>query len=172
MEYRLALTMNSDGIFASNLPYASLLSTPGYDYVNPGLSNIARLYDLYVPIYHNNSPFLLETIENNQTGSGLNENVDKNENAMLKNEQKNVETLPSIVTSKSLVENDDLNQTDKNTTIIATDDIKPNENLKRKLSEGILDSFQHPKFKVSKIAITKSNKPKVEQKKIHKFKII
>lgn len=164
MEYRLALTMNAEGDFFGLNAVTNLINTPSYDYVNPGLGQITRLYDLYTPIHANNAPFTIKKIDNDndnneqseQAGKGVAEDIDEKSSDDSEQAAPNSSFPVAMNLEKS--------------------EIMPNENiLKRKIDSGILESFQFPKIKVGKITLNSSNKtaqPKNSQKKGHKFSVI
>lgn len=154
MEYRLALTMDSQNDFLGVYPYINLIDNPSCDYVNPGIGQISRLYDLYIPI-HTESPFTIAKIDNNeeQAGNGLSEDSE--------NKRESIEQSDNSDVVKS-------NESNVSKIVEAK-----NENLKRKLDMGIFDSFQHPKIKVGKITLpSKPNKNQSQKAKSHKFAII
>lgn len=66
MEYRLALSMDPNQIFISDRSHLNISSTPPTDFVNPGLGQIVRLYDLYVPIHQMKSPFQIDKLQMNK----------------------------------------------------------------------------------------------------------
>lgn len=159
MEYRLALSMDcaqNEGLFFSPISYVNLTNTPCNDFVNPGLGQITRLFDLYVPLHSMKSPTLIEKQNNemkpdhDQKGAG--ENV--------VDEEKNTDSVAA-----------EKNEPSTSSTVIE------NPTLKRKLEPGLQESFQHPKVKIGKLSITSNQrKPKStvtkEHKFVHKFNII
>lgn len=167
MEYRLALTMQSEGDFYGNNSSLNLLNTPSVDYVNPGLGQITQLFDLYVPIHSHNTPFTLEKIDNNvseQIGNGLvnDNNIVKNDDIVKDSDNKESDVTDILNLQESVPK--DLNA-------LSNSKINTNENIKKKLDEGIFESFQHPKVKIGKIILQKSKSEK-SKSKIHKFSII
>jgi len=181
MEYRLAKTLDSSGIFLSNRSHVNLLNSPLKDYINPGIGQATRLYSLYVPTYNLQPKFTIdkegqkqEDFSSKQEGFG---NVELEDQQEIVEEPKNDPEINLIKTNLS-------------------PNLQKNEpesvDLKRKLpmNEGIISSFQHPKIKVSKLNFPNSketsyesdnviikkkkeeNKKKQEKRLEHKFKVI
>ena len=137
MEYNLLKTIEG-GIgcpFIPNESYPRLSPFPSTDFVNPGLGQIARLHDFYVPLYSNRH---LHEIKkkvslDNLEGSGAVEN-----------------------------ENDSMNETETETDDqMKEDPEKFNLENGKRLGPEIQDSFLHPKLiKTNKIVFETATKAK------------
>jgi hypothetical protein len=136
-----------------------LSSTPSKDYVNPGVGQISRIYSLYIPMHSNNSPHLIEKV--NETLEQEGEGESKDDYPM-----SDAEELKGNESDTS--ENNDSTIIDKK---------------RKKMDEGIRDSFLHPKrIKIGEILLPKKEpnirkKPRIQtvksdSKVSHKFKIV
>ena len=158
MEYNLLKTIEG-GIgcpFIPNESYPRLSPFPSTDFVNPGLGQIARLHDFYVPLYSNRH---LHEIKkkvslDNLEGSGAVEN-----------------------------ENDSMNETETETDDqMKEDPEKFNLEKRKRLGPEIQESFLHPKliktdtFLLKKPVKSEANKTKVTTNNAvaskHKFKLL
>lgn len=131
-----------------------LPSNPHIDYINPGVGLAAKSFNLYIPVYANRfrynmskkDPICSETAPNNAVKQG----GSGNENIDFKNDSD----------------------------IISSEMIPSNSNTKghKRLNEGILDSFKHPKIKTAKLVFetSKADKPiSSKSKKIaHNFSVV
>ena len=130
-----------------NSTYPVLTSYPAFDYINPGLGQISRLYSFYVPLFNDSNVHKIEKEingnESNQSGAGKNE-IETTQIGTGKNDE----------TSEIQLKNDDLIE----------DPEKFNERKRKILGDGLFDSFLHPKtpFKIKKISLEKPKK-KVEK---------
>jgi hypothetical protein len=137
-----------------------LSSTPSKDYINPGVGQISRIYSLYVPLHLNNSPHVIEKVNDVMTQDG--EGGDS-EGGDFTNEESTSDNLDSETNEEHVL----------------------NEKKRKLMDAGISDSFLHPKrIKIGEILLPKtvksekntkklSTKPNEIQSKItHKFKIV
>ena len=156
MEYNLLKTIEN-GIgcpFIPNESYPRLSPFPSTDFVNPGLGQIARLHDFYVPLYSNRH---LHEIKkkvslDNLEGSGALENV-----------------------------NDTIDETSEEQ--MKEDPEKFNLEKRKRLGPEIQESFLHPKLiKTDTIVLKKPDKSETKKTKVvnnyptvglkHKFKLL
>jgi len=145
-----------------------------------GVAQASRLFSLYVPIHSLSSPF---TIEKNSEQSNVQEGFGKIDDDNLSEINKispsenllneKIDNSP-IVNEKNILSDQTLlnENSSKNENSLKNEKLLDLDNtaLKRKLDEGVFESFQHPKIKIGKMLLNEK-KPKLEKKK-HKFNII
>lgn len=144
-------------------PYVRLTSMPARDLINPGIGQVIRLYDFYVPLAaatHNPYEIQKSDVADkkiDQEGYG-----DKQES-----ESKNSENLESSALLPTDIEKDNSNEVEE-------------PKIETKLDDGLLTSFQHPKIKVGKLVIERSDTEPVKKTPLkknlkilkHKFHIV
>ena len=164
MEYNLLKTIESPLSSAvTNQIIPRLSPYPATDYVNPGLGQISRLYNFYVPLPAN---YNLHHIKKKVANVNVSENL---------------EGFGKVESDKT---NDEQFSQDE-------DPIEFNEIKRKRLGEPIQDSFLHPKLiktnkitfesepskpkklsEKSKSTLTKTEPMKVEKVVKHKFQLI
>ena len=158
MEYNLLKTIESSigGQFVPNETYPRLSAYPANDFVNPGLGQICRLHEFYVPLYAQPNLHAKQKKEplENLEGSG--------------NDEKAVENVDQITT-------EDISDQMKE------DPIEFNLEKRKRLGSAIHDSFLHPKLiKTDLISLKKPNRGKKPKETVitpkapvkHKFKFL
>lgn len=169
MEYGLLKTISPQLMnYMPHTPYVNLTSTPSIDLINPGLGQISRLYSFYTPLSGIHSPYQISKLQKNvnkidQKGYGENEIKDQE-----------IENASNIDTKDKEIPNEQ--------EIQSITDKKNSE-----LSDGLLDSFQHPSIKVKQVVFNsaksgkstfskskelKQRQVKVKSLKSHNFSII
>jgi hypothetical protein len=127
MEYSLLKTIEN-GIgcpFIPNESYPRLTPFPATDFVNPGLGQISRLHDFYVPLYSNRHLHEKHKKVNNLDnleGSGVSEN-------------ETVDTNDQIMKDQDNLVND-----------LKEDPVSFNLEKRKRLGDAIHESFLHPKL--------------------------
>ena len=158
MEYNLLKTIESNiGQFVPNESYPRLSAYPANDFVNPGLGQICRLHEFYVPLYAQPNLHAKQKKEplENLEGSGIEENKAETE-------------------SVNEIENENI--TDQ----MKQDPIEFNLEKRKRLGSAIHESFLHPKLiKTDTLSLKKSKSEKLTKPKAtispkepikHKFK--
>ena len=163
MEYNLLKTIEN-GIgcpFIPNESFPRLSPFPATDFVNPGLGQISRLHDFYVPLYsnHNLHEIRKKASLDNLEGSGVSENDATDSNDQITPNKDNL-----------------IDQ-------IKQDPVEFNLEKRKRLGSAIQESFLHPKLiktdtlilkrpmkSDTKKQTTKNELPKSIVK--HKFKLL
>ncbi len=161
MEYNLLKKIEKPlGYFQPN--EAALRSPyPSQDFINPGVGNINRAFDIFVPLHcYTNlhcSTKANDASESDQVGFG------SAAVSHFSDAPPMATSAPLAPLQSSLVE-EKLDQG-------LPDDIKSTNELKRKLvGDEIFNQFMHPKIKTSKLKIEAVSSPKKSSRK-HKFKL-
>ena len=142
MEYQLLKTIEpSLAIFQNNPAHPILSPYPAFDFVNPGLGQISRIFSFYVPLHASSNLH------------GLKKKV-------AISQADNLEGFGEVVENSDVVE-DESNLIKKQ---LESDPIEFNEAKRQRLGSGIHDSFLNPKvIKTGKIVFTK-NTPESNEK--------
>jgi hypothetical protein len=121
MEYNLQKSLESNFIFSSLLSsshqYPRLSAQPSKDFVTPGVGKLANLYSLYVPLYGSSPPYEIKKV---------------------------TESADSAQIGAGNVTNEPINEPIINEPDFSQ--ISPLKSSKRKLDDGIAESFLHPKI--------------------------
>lgn len=173
MDYTILKTLEPPPSYLFNQDRRfNLPSNPHIDYVNPGVGSVTKLYDFYIPLHSQGHQHEIKKKDNNddseltkaenQEGKGNEDPIDRTDNETHQNTD-----------NKSIAVNDQTSQ-----------GFLP----KKRLSEGILDSFMHPKIKTAKLSfndrqpfvsndrqlsLSKNSEKRKETKKLvkHKFNV-
>jgi hypothetical protein len=126
MEYNLQKTIEQN-IFHSipNSTYPILTQYPATDFVNPGLGQVSRLYSFYVPLF-----------------------AQKSSSYEIKKSSTDEEKDPIEIEQTGMGE-EDISETEDN--ILN----QLNERKRKKMDDGVYDSFTHPKVFVTKKILLK-----------------
>lgn len=170
MEYSLLKQITPQLPYLEPHFYARLTSVPSKDFVNPGVGQVIKLYEFYVPLAATNNPYKISKID-------LNQKINQEGFGGDQVEPKDNEVKASEVSLQSNNSNLDNNIENGVVTPTTSNGVgTPTTSSAIKLSEGIVESFQHPKIKVGKIVIDKDPykiKSKMSKSlKKHKFNVI
>lgn len=177
MDYSLLKTITPQLSYMQNTNscIVHLTSTPARDLINPGIGQLTRLYNFYVPIhYASQNPYKVKKYdaqaskENNQEGFGQTDDVD---NVLIETKDNSNEINDQTNTNLSNETFTDINNSE------STSNEMPDE----KMDEGVKQSFEYPKIKVGKLMISSQKrlnitknvkKVPVKNFKNHKFHVI
>lgn len=123
-----------------------LPKNPSIDYVNPGIGFVTKIFDFYVPLYSQNYSYAIEK-KDNDGDEIINDIIDAEKQAG-KGEPENIAEAIDESNNVERDQNESVQSSNKN---------------KKRLDDGIFESFMHPKIKTAKIEFN-------SEKKISKIK--
>ena len=145
MEYNLLKSIEPNcGIRVPNEKFPNLTPFPAADYINPGLGQISRLYSFYVPLYSRKNLHTLQKQAPNTNAESLEGFGSAEEKTEVKNDVKE-----DIV---------DSSEKDEIESQLQSNPLEFNANKRKKLGDGIHESFLYPKIiKTDKLFLPSNN---------------
>ncbi len=158
MEYSILKSIENPISYQTPLLNRLRSPYPNRDYVNPGIGQSARIFDIFVPIFQQKPPHCSNKAIDQQGFGDSSESIkaESSSDLLTKNNNK---TDPDAKTFDQRNRNDsiDVDEADE------IDVKKANERKRKLLGSEIFDAFMHPVIKTAKLSLKSPKKEKSEE---------